>query len=284
MRGETTIGKIINDDCDIIWEILQPQYMPIPTKDDWLHKSKRFLELWNLPNCIGAIDGKHIRLKKPINSGSSYFNYKEFFSINLMACVDADGLFTSIDVGDYGRSNDSGVFRRSALGLALSNKTLNIPDSMALPGEEEFDRSFDFYFVADEAFPLSTNIMRPFNSRVLNNDRRIFNYRLSRGRNIVECAFGMLASKFRIFQTPISTSVDKAVKIVKTACLLHNFIKINEKNRMTSTTENVTANTNIQNLDNQRGRPTDNAIENREYLCQYFQKPYGSVPWQYNFI
>lgn len=61
-----------------------------------------------------------------------------------------------INVGDFGRSHESGVFCRLALGLALSNKTLNIPEYMPLPGEEKFDISFEFSYVADEVFFLST--------------------------------------------------------------------------------------------------------------------------------
>lgn len=284
-RGETTIGKIIDDTCEVIWKVLQPIYMKMPTTNDWLDISKGFLEKWNLPNCIGAVDGKHIRIKKPRTSGSSYFNYKEYFSIHLMACADGSGSFTSIDVGEYGRNSDSGVFKNSGLDLALNNNILNIPNPRPLPGEEEFGRSFPYYFAADEGFPLCTYIMRPYNVRSLNNNRRIFNYRLSRGRKIIECAFGMLVSKFRVFETPISCSVEKAVKIVKATCVLHNFIKQNDKIILNPDHGNIpspTANTNnIHNINH--GRPNNDATEFREYLCNYFTKPYGSVPWQNNY-
>ncbi|CAH2001305.1 unnamed protein product [Acanthoscelides obtectus] len=277
-RGETTIGKIVNESCEAIWKVLQPIYMKKPSTNDWLSISQEFLQRWNLPNCIGAIDGKHIRIQKPMNSGSSYFNYKEYFSIHLMACADANGSFTTVDVGDYGRNNDSGVFRNSGLGQALCNKTLNIPESVPLPGEEQFGQPFQYYFAADEGFPLSINIMRPYNGRALNNNRRIFNYRLSRGRKIVECAFGMLVSKFRVFETPISCSVQKVDKIVKAACILHNFIK-NHDNIILNPTDDATNITNIPIIINQ-GRPNNNSTESREYLCNYFQKPYRLVPWQ----
>lgn len=283
-RGETSIGKIIDETCYAVWEVLRPLYMKKPTTNEWLNISAEFLEIWNLPNCLGAIDGKHIRIKKPLNSGSSYYNYKEYFSINLMACSDANGLFTSIDVGDYGRNNDAGVFKNSGLGQSLSNGTLNIPNPSPLPREEEFGRPFNYYFVADEAFPLSRHIIRPYSQRTLNNDRRIFNYRLSRGRKIIECAFGMLVSKFRVFEIPMSCSVEKVVKIVKAACILHNFIKKNENKKFNPTPDN-TINMCTFNIQNQlQGRPNNEALESRDYLCQYFIKPYGAVPWQNNYI
>lgn len=55
--------------------------------------------LWNFPNCIGAIDGTHIRIIFPWRSGSLFFNYKNYFSIVLLACVSADYKFTAINIG-----------------------------------------------------------------------------------------------------------------------------------------------------------------------------------------
>ncbi|KAJ8948806.1 hypothetical protein NQ314_008341 [Rhamnusium bicolor] len=124
--------------------------------------------------------------------------------------------------------------------------------------------------------------MKPYKQRLLNNDRRIFNYRLSRGRKIVECGFGMLVSKFRVF---VSCSVNKVVKIVTAACVLHNFIKINEKINFTPISEpehKLTATSSYRN--HYQGRPSKVAINNRHYLCKYFTEAYGSVPWQNNYI
>ncbi|CAI6350197.1 unnamed protein product [Macrosiphum euphorbiae] len=61
--------------------------MPKPTKEDWVEISNIFYSKTNFPNCLGAIDGKHIRCRNPNNSGSFYFNYKKYFSIVLMAIV-----------------------------------------------------------------------------------------------------------------------------------------------------------------------------------------------------
>ena len=53
-------------------------------KDDWLEISQKFYERWNFPNGIGALDGKHIVIQQPENSGSHYRNYKGTDSIILM--------------------------------------------------------------------------------------------------------------------------------------------------------------------------------------------------------
>ncbi len=79
--------------------------MPVPETQDWVEIAKEFQERWNFPNCIGAIDGKHVVLQAPLNSGSLYFKYKGTHSIVLLALVDAHYLFRVIDVGAFGRNS-----------------------------------------------------------------------------------------------------------------------------------------------------------------------------------
>jgi len=100
--GKSTIYKIIYETCDAIWQALHAQYLPKPSQETWEKVIDGFWNKWNFPNCIGALDGKHITIQAPPNSNSLNYNYKGFFSFILMAISDANYKFIWIDVGDYG--------------------------------------------------------------------------------------------------------------------------------------------------------------------------------------
>ncbi|XP_026821629.1 uncharacterized protein LOC113560047 [Rhopalosiphum maidis] len=99
--GKSTINGIVKETCKILWSVLLEAEMPQPTKETWLQISDLFYKKTNFPNCLGTIDGKHIRCKNPNHAGSLFFNYKKYFSIVLIAVVDANLNFISIDVGAY---------------------------------------------------------------------------------------------------------------------------------------------------------------------------------------
>jgi hypothetical protein len=87
--GLATVHQIINETVEVICEVLAPMYLKTPaTEEDWINISDGFSNIWNFPNCIGALDGKHISIQAPPNSGSIYFNYKKTFSIVLLATCD----------------------------------------------------------------------------------------------------------------------------------------------------------------------------------------------------
>lgn len=99
--GKSTLYAIIPEVCKAIWDVLQSQYLKCPqSEDEWLSIADEYYNIWNFPNCIGAIDGKHCHIQAPPYSGSAFHNYKGFFSV---AIVDANYSFIWVDIGDYGK-------------------------------------------------------------------------------------------------------------------------------------------------------------------------------------
>ena len=142
-------------------------------EEDWLRISAEFERVWNLPDACGALDGKHIRIKKPAESGSLFYNYKKFFSMVMMAIVDADYKFIWVIVGSYGSSSDGQIFNNSELRPMLEVGTLGLPPPSPLPHD---DRDTPYFLIGDDAFPLRPWMMKPYSRRHLDHDERIFNY------------------------------------------------------------------------------------------------------------
>ncbi|KAI8440772.1 hypothetical protein MSG28_009100 [Choristoneura fumiferana] len=99
--SKSYISRVIRDVLKVLKQKLMPIAMPPSTKNDFKRIEKDFWEKWNMPNCISSIDGKHVRIRAPPNSGSLYFNYKDYFSIVMLALVDANYKFVAVDVGSY---------------------------------------------------------------------------------------------------------------------------------------------------------------------------------------
>ncbi|XP_071051164.1 uncharacterized protein [Onthophagus taurus] len=277
--GDRTVSKIVNEVSAAIWECLQQTFLPDPTEELWKQIAKEFEQRWQFPHCVGSIDGKHIVVKKPAKSGSSYFNYKHTCSIVLMATVDANYKFITVDIGSMGRFSDGNIFSSSILYKKIQNKTLKLPEPDMISGGE---KELPYVFVGDEAFPLLENLMRPYPKRKVtaNYENKVFNYRLSRARQTVECAFGILAGRFHVFRKPFEIKLASVDNVVKAACVLHNYL------RMTSTATNVEDIADEELLSDQltsirynNSRNSRNAFLVRENYTHYFNTT-GAVQWQ----
>ncbi|KAK3769285.1 hypothetical protein RRG08_026829 [Elysia crispata] len=91
-----------------------------------------------------------------------------------------------------------------------------------------------FVFLADDAFPLSDDILKPFAQRQLTDTKFIFNCRLSRAGYSVECSFGRISQKWRILQRQSDEQPLNAINIVKAVTTVHSFVVIHEPRGLTS--------------------------------------------------
>lgn len=235
---------------------------------------------------------------KDANSGSYYFNYKHTFSIVLLAVVDADYKFIFVDVRCNGRISDGGVFANSQLSGCMSDGTLNFPTPSPLPGRE---MAVPYVIVADDAFPLKENIMKPYNRRALTENTRIYNYRHCRARRISENGFGILANQWRVFMTPMLVQPEKVENITLCCLALHNYLRSSLTSREAYSPEssfdkeNHTVGTvedgawrGDGSINGWRGlteqqagnRSRASARNIRDELCAYFNSVEGEVPWQ----
>ncbi|CAN8014915.1 unnamed protein product, partial [Ixodes persulcatus] len=194
----------------------------MPTTQRWQQVAKGFEQNWNFPHCLGAVDGKHVQIQAPPHSGSMYYNYKGTYSIVLMAVVDSDQRFVAVDVESYGRQSDGGTLHASRFGKCPKEGHFDLLPPEHLP---KTSTVAPHVFVKDEAFQLRPDFLRPYPGKNQDEEKRIFNYRLSRARRCVENTFAVMASRFRIFRRTINLLPENADYVVKTTCVLPNFLR-----------------------------------------------------------
>ena len=120
------------------------------SREKWLEISRKFEQRWNYPQALGAIDGKHVRIVKPNNGGSYFYNYKHTHSIILLAIAGPGYECLYADVGSSGRVNDSGIWNECSLVQAIDDGSEKLPEDDYLTN----DCKLPYVFFGDDAFAL----------------------------------------------------------------------------------------------------------------------------------
>ena len=137
---------------------------------------------------------------------------------------DADYCFTLFDFGSYTSNNDCGVLANSLLGKGLESNKIQ------LPPDEPLDccafSPLPYYLLGDDIFPLKIWLIKPYLGKTLTEEQKIYNYRLSRWRRVIENTFGILSARWRIFHRPIRATVEHMGRYVLAALALHNYLRL----------------------------------------------------------
>ena len=221
--SKAAISYIVMEVCTAIFKNMAGQFLRTPeTADEWKEIGRKFEIRWQFPHCIGAIDGKHLVIQPPPGAGSKFYNYKKTHSVVLMAVVGPDYECIYADVGTNGRVSDGGVWSKTSLARAIQDNEMSLPESEAL---EYGVKKVPYVFVADDAFSLKPYLMKPYPQSGLNEEKRIYNYRLSRARRISENFFGIIANRWRVFRSIILLPPEKVQAITLATITLHNYLR-----------------------------------------------------------
>lgn len=137
----------------------------------------------------------------------------------LQGVADAHKRFIAVEVGGRGRQSDGGTFHYSVINSLIESDEYNIPPESRVPGSSY---TLPYVLIGDEAYPLKTNLLRPFPSTNLTVEKDNFNRRLSRARKCIECAFGIMNAKWRILNKPIETNYQNTCIIIKAIPMSHS--------------------------------------------------------------
>ena len=165
---------------------------------------------------------KHVAVKKPKNTGALFHNYKGFFSIVMLALVDGQYKFRWVDAGTAGSFSDAQIFNASQLKRRIEDGRIGFPDPAPIT---QGGRDVLYFILTDDAFSLKIWLMKPYGRRMLTREERIANYRISRGRRVVENAFGILVSRSTVMRTTIELPPETVREVIFTCVVLHNILR-----------------------------------------------------------
>ncbi|XP_041359864.1 uncharacterized protein LOC121376099 [Gigantopelta aegis] len=289
--SHSTISLFVPEVCQAIRDEFKDEVMKCPNSpQEWQPIADEFKTRWNVPHACGALDGKHVAVRCPPNSGSQYHSYNGSFSVVLLALVDANYLFLWTDVGGFGAMSDSQIFNESELKQCLVDGTINFPDPNSLPND---DGDTPYFILADDAFAPRTHLMKPYSMKGLTRKERIYNYCISRGRRVVENAFGILAQSFQVLLTTMQRCPEVVQDVTEACICLHNLMRVRYPTLQNAILDQEDANHNLTPVEWRQtanmhevqqvvvpNRDTRAGKTQREYLTLYFNSAAGSVPWQ----
>ena len=214
----TIVQEVSQALVDCMWSKSIPHYMP-KSEEDFKNKIVDMEELWQFPCCWAAVHCCHIPMKCPpggLESCKEYHNFKNFYSIVLMALVDSHYRFVWASCGFPGNSHNALVFKSTDLWRRIQEGY--IPQM----GKSIDDVIIPPVIVGDSAFPMCTWLMKPFTNATLSPEQRNLNYRLSWARMVTEGAYGQLEGRWRVLLRKCESSRDQVCTATLACVVLHN--------------------------------------------------------------
>ena len=221
--AKSSVCKIVIEVCNAIIENLWTDAVDkhFPKSVDYFCNKLQEMECeWHYKYVFAALDGLHCSIKCPAGGEESmkeYYNFKNFYSVLLLALVDAYFRFLWASIGATGNTRYSIYFQSTSLWEKIAKGEL-IPSKVQTIDDIEIPPQI----IGNGAFPLHSWLMKPYEDAVLTPDKRYFNYRPSRGCIVTEGTFGNLERRFWILHKKCESNKEN-VKIMGLTCvILHN--------------------------------------------------------------
>ena len=214
--------EIVHETCTAIVDCLLKQYIRFPSGAALNEIVDGFLTKWDVPMCIGAIDGSHIPICGTVMNHTDYYNHKGWYSVILQGVVDHSYCFIDINVGWPGSVHDACVLAHSSL---YSNITVNglLPDKGITVNEIKIP----LYMIGDSTYPLETWLKKPYTHIAsLTPEQQYYNYRLCKAHIVVENAYGRLKAWWCRLMKRNDMRIEMIPTVIAAACVLHNICEV----------------------------------------------------------
>ena len=193
--SRSSVSLIIRRVCHVLTKSLGSKYIKLPqNKEETQTLVSKFFVKHGFPQCMGAIDGTHIFIKRPSTSPTDYLNRKNRYSLNVQAVCDFKYRFMDVVIKWPGSVHDARIFSNSNINRKFrENESFKcqkqiVDDEMPVP----------VCILGDPAYPLLPFLMKEFPGSGNSVQQQYFGWRLSSARMVIECAFGRLKGRFGI--------------------------------------------------------------------------------------
>ncbi|KAG0420826.1 hypothetical protein HPB47_003270 [Ixodes persulcatus] len=234
-RAHNTVSKIVHEVCIAIYEVLAPDFIKIQEDVDHCYQ-------WPSPICNARFYLRFSVSTSTISATVHAFAARATSRLKIASRISSCDLRAHIDRGSAG-----------------------FPEPAQLPNSSKVA---PFVIIGDEGFGLKPHLLRPFPAAELKDPETMFNYRLSRGRRIVENSFGILRNRFQVYGHPLRQKPHRAVKVVQYA-VAHGEKDVNDKVVFP-----------VQRIG---GKPSTDAKAVRTVFKDYFWDE-GQVSWQWKLL
>ncbi|XP_028325402.1 non-structural maintenance of chromosomes element 4 homolog A isoform X1 [Gouania willdenowi] len=216
--GLSTVFNCVQEFCKAVLKGLLPVHIRTPDSAQLIEKATFFKNHWEVPQCVGVIDARHIPVNVPEKYLRDYCNRRGWHSMVLQAVVDGKGLFWDVCVGFPGSVRYERVLRQSQFWKDFGDGQLLGQNKVTESGCD-----VGHYLIGDAAYPMHEWLMKPFlDTGSLTPEQKMYNSRLKYARSVAETAFRRLKGRWRCLLKKHGCKLELSKKIALTCCVLHN--------------------------------------------------------------
>ena len=181
-------------------------------------------ERHDFPQCLGAVDGIHIAIKRPF---VTFYNllWKGHFTLNCQAATDYSYRFFDVVIKWPGSVPDARIFANSSLNEAMQNGIIPKCEKFIVPSEDPVP----ICILGDPAYPLPPFLMKKYANGGKTPDEQFFGFRLSSARMLIECAFGRLKARFGCLRRNMDIRLEELPVVIHSCfnCIISAKVKMN---------------------------------------------------------